>query len=86
MLIKPEPSLKDLQLQLESTGLKRKSEDLLKIYNGMTLIRYFEESIRKIYHGEKPIQHGLRGHKRRDAPVSWQGSYYCWYSLSVQRQ
>jgi hypothetical protein len=50
MLIKPEPSLKDLQLQLESTGLK--SEDLLKIYKGMTLIRYFEESIRKIYHGK----------------------------------
>jgi len=50
MLIKPEPSLKDLQLQLESTGLK--SEDLLKIYKRMTLIRYFEESIRKIYHGE----------------------------------
>ncbi|EHP69659.1 hypothetical protein MetMK1DRAFT_00016850 [Metallosphaera yellowstonensis MK1] len=50
MLIKPEPSLEDLQLQLESTGLK--SEDLLKIYKRMTLIRYFEESIRKIYHGK----------------------------------
>ncbi|AAK41603.1 thiamine pyrophosphate-dependent dehydrogenase E1 component subunit alpha [Saccharolobus solfataricus] len=54
MIIKPEPSLKDLSYIIENAGLK--ASDLLNMYKRMLIIRYFEESIRKIYHeGKNPF-------------------------------
>ncbi|ADX83817.1 thiamine pyrophosphate-dependent dehydrogenase E1 component subunit alpha [Saccharolobus islandicus] len=54
MIIKPEPSLKDLSYLIESSGLK--PSDLLNMYRRMLTIRYFEETIRKIYHeGKNPF-------------------------------
>lgn len=54
MIIKPEPSLKDLSYIIANSGLKQ--SDLLNMYKKMVTIRYFEESIRKVYHeGKNPF-------------------------------
>lgn len=54
MIIKPEPSLKDLSYIIENSGLK--PSDLLNMYKKMLTIRFFEESIRKVYHeGKNPF-------------------------------
>ncbi|ARM74656.1 thiamine pyrophosphate-dependent dehydrogenase E1 component subunit alpha [Acidianus manzaensis] len=51
MIIKPEPSLKDLYFLIDEAGLKQ--SDLLNMYKNMITIRYFEESIKKIYNEDK---------------------------------
>ncbi|BDB98714.1 thiamine pyrophosphate-dependent dehydrogenase E1 component subunit alpha [Saccharolobus caldissimus] len=54
MIIKPEPSPKDLSFFIENAGLK--PSDLLNMYKKMVTIRYFEESIKKVYHeGKNPF-------------------------------
>ncbi|QKR00797.1 thiamine pyrophosphate-dependent dehydrogenase E1 component subunit alpha [Metallosphaera tengchongensis] len=54
MIIKPEPSLKDLNYQIENLGLK--PGDLVQIYKKMATIRFFEEGLRKVYHeGKNPF-------------------------------
>ncbi|MEM0374525.1 MAG: thiamine pyrophosphate-dependent dehydrogenase E1 component subunit alpha [Ignisphaera sp.] len=51
MIIKPEPTIKDLQFLLESYGIK--PSDLLGMYRRMLLSRYFEEEIKRIYNQDK---------------------------------
>ena len=54
MIIKPEPSLKDLYFLIENAGLRQ--SDLLNMYKKMVTIRYFEENIKKVYHeGKNPF-------------------------------
>jgi len=51
MLIKPEPTIKDLGFLIENNGIK--ASDLLNIYRRMLLSRYFEEEIKRIYNQDK---------------------------------
>lgn len=51
MIIKPEPTLKDLQFILEENRIK--ASDLLEMYRRMVLSRYFEEEIKRIYNQDK---------------------------------
>ncbi|MCY0858835.1 MAG: thiamine pyrophosphate-dependent dehydrogenase E1 component subunit alpha [Sulfolobaceae archaeon] len=54
MIIKPEPTIKDLSFIIDNSGLK--PNDLLNMYKRMVTIRYFEEEIRKVYHeGKNPF-------------------------------
>jgi len=51
MLIKPEPTIKDLRFLIESNGIK--PSDLLNMYKRMLVSRYFEEEIKRIYNQDK---------------------------------